>query len=828
MIYSCLRAPSPNLLLLSLLLLLPSLTTAESWNGPTSVSAPAAWSASRPYDYNLTRDDLQMSIKIVLYRQSSGPSFFYGFTCYSNGLCDFGLFIFQLIEDMKSVWPVSVWSANHGKLMEDTAQLLLTKEGNLVLLGSNGNKIWSTDTADRRRSAAGLNLTEAGNIVLYDRSNAIVWQSFDHPADYFLPGQVLHPGMKLTATSPTPDGRAPVYTFAVEDRVGFVASVTTHGSPQTYYKTIDVSKMTSDIGQVAAFYTNGRFGEFVLPTTSLAQFIRLSSDGHLRLYVHDGNYSFNFKADVLTERIGYCGYPLVCGTYGICSETSTSRQCLCPIETGYFKEIKERQPENGCNASTSISCDSPNHTFAEIKNIYYFAFSCDIRADIPNTTIEICKEACLSKGCSCTMVLFHNDTTFSGGDCYLLSDSFSFTDNTYTGRTPNALALIKVDNASRNLMSPPTRRGRGRTRIILGTTVAVVLMFLVGTFGIFARCKVKADDVEDDDSDLPRLQITRFCYEELKAMTGDFTVKLGEGGFGSVFLGTLPSGIRIAVKRLDGFGQIKKSFLVEAETIGTINHVNLVRLLGFCAEKSLRLLVYEYMCNGSLDKWIFHKVEEFDICWQVRRKIILNIAKGLAYLHEECHQKIIHLDIKPQNILLDEHFNAKLADFGLSKLIGKDESHVMTTMRGTPGYLAPEWLNSVITEKVDVYSFGIVTLEILCGRKNVDRSLQSDEVHMLTFFKCKAEQEQLLNMVDKSSGDMQLHGQEAVKIMKIAAWCLQDDYRKRPSMSTVVKCLEGLVSIDSSSYSFSVPSSHSEQIVDEVTQLSALQLSGPR
>lgn len=179
-------------------------------------------------------------------------------------------------------------------------------------------------------------------------------------------------------------------------------------------------------------------------------------------------------------------------------------------------------------------------------------------------------------------------------------------------------------------MSPPTRRGRGRTRIILGTTVAVVLMFLVGTFGIFARCKVKADDVEDDDPNLPGLQITRFCYEDLKAMTEDFTVKLGEGGFGSVFLGTLPSGIRIAVKRLDGSGQIKKSFLVEAETIGAINHVNLVRLLGYCAEKSLRLLVYEYMCNGSLDKWIFHKVEEFDICWQVRRKIILNIAKGLA------------------------------------------------------------------------------------------------------------------------------------------------------------------------------------------------------
>ncbi|KAF8031908.1 hypothetical protein BT93_D0963 [Corymbia citriodora subsp. variegata] len=312
-------------------------------------------------------------------------------------------------------------------------------------------------------------------------------------------------------------------------------------------------------------------------------------------------------------------------------------------------------------------------------------------------------------------------------------------------------------------------------------------------------------------------------------MTGDFAIKLGEGGFGSVFLGTLPSGVRIAVKRLDSFGQIKKSFLAEAGTIGTIHHVNLVKLLGFCVEKSFRLLVYEYMCNGSLDKWIFHKDQEFDICWEVRRKIIIDIAKGLAYLHEDCHPKIIHLDIKPQNILLDEHFNAKLADFGLSKLIEKDQSHVMTIMRGTPGYLAPEWLSSVITEKVDVYSFGIVMLEVLCGRKNVDRCMPSDEVHLLTLFKCKAEQEQLLDMVDKSNGDMQLHGQEVVKMMKIAAWCLQDDFSKRPLMSQVVKCLEGLIDIeDGLRYNFSIPFSHSNDSVDDATRLLPSRLSGPR
>lgn len=180
--------------------------------------------------------------------------------------------------------------------------------------------------------------------------------------------------------------------------------------------------------------------------------------------------------------------------------------------------------------------------------------------------------------------------------------------------------------------------------------------------------------------------------------------------------------------------QIKKSFLAEVETIGSIHHVNLVRLMGFCVEKSCSLLVYEYMANGSLDR-IFHRSDDSGFEWRQRKKIILDIAKGLSYLHEDCRQKIVHFDIKPQNILLDENFNAKVGDFGLSKLVDRDQSQIMTTMRGTPGYMAPEWLSSVITEKVDVYSFGVVFLEILCGRKNIDRSQPEEEMHLLGLFK---------------------------------------------------------------------------------------------
>jgi len=170
-----------------------------------------------------------------------------------------------------------------------------------------------------------------------------------------------------------------------------------------------------------------------------------------------------------------------------------------------------------------------------------------------------------------------------------------------------------------------------------------------------------------------------------------FSIKLGAGGFGSVFKGKIGKET-IAVKRLEGVEQGMEEFLAEVETTGRIHHFNLVRLVGFCAEKSHRLLVYEYLSNGSLDKWIFQQSPVFTLSWKTRRHIILAIARGLSYLHEECEEKIAHLDIKPQNILLDDRFNAKVSDFGLSKMINRDQSKVMTRMRGTRGYLAPEWL----------------------------------------------------------------------------------------------------------------------------------------
>ena len=357
---------------------------------------------------------------------------------------------------------------------------------------------------------------------------------------------------------------------------------------------------------------------------------------------------------------------------------------------------------------------------------------------------------------------------------------------------------IKVQNVSSSDLPRQQKNHKKDKQIIVGSSLGslLVMFLLIGIFALLFWKKKNADETEEYYLDhVPGLP-TRYAYDDLQAITENFNKELGGGGFGTVFEGTLPNRTKVAVKHLDGFNQIKKSFLAEVETIGSIHHINLVRLIGFCADKNHRLLVYEYMSNGSLDRWVFHKNLEMLLDWQHRKKIVLDIARGLTYLHEDCRQKIVHLDIKPHNILLDENFNAKVSDFGLSKLVDHDQSQVVTTMRGTPGYMAPEWLSLVITEKVDVYSFGVVLMEILCGRRNLDRSQLEEEMHLLELFRKNIEEDRLLDLVDKHNEDMQLHGAEVVNMMRIAAWCLQNDFTRRPSMSMVVKVLEGAVNIE--------------------------------
>ncbi|KAJ6978523.1 PR5-like receptor kinase [Populus alba] len=334
---------------------------------------------------------------------------------------------------------------------------------------------------------------------------------------------------------------------------------------------------------------------------------------------------------------------------------------------------------------------------------------------------------------------------------------------------------------------------------------ALLIIFLIVTLILRARWWEEYEKNEDLEADHDIRQVpgtpVRFSYEDLRVATHDFSDTLGKGGSGSVFKGVLPDGTHVAVKKLDKLGQDMSSFLLEVEAIGSINHFNLVRLIGFCAEKSSGLLVFEYMNKGSLDKWIFKNDQGSCLDWQTRNKVALGIAKGLAYLHEDCQKKIIHFDIKPLNILLDANFNAKICDFGLSELVDRDTSQVQTRTRGTCGYIAPEcWKTPPgrITVKVDVYSFGIVLLEIVCARRNFDHTQPESENHLLRMLQKKAEQDRLIDIVENlDDQSMQGDREEIIRMIKIAAWCLQDDPERRPFMSAVVKVLEGVMEVES-------------------------------
>lgn len=323
----------------------------------------------------------------------------------------------------------------------------------------------------------------------------------------------------------------------------------------------------------------------------------------------------------------------------------------------------------------------------------------------------------------------------------------------------------------------------------------IIICVVVGS-NLMLRKKRLEENGEENMKQVPGMPKC-FLYEELEIATENFKETLGSGGFGSVFKGVLADGTNIAAKRLDKLGQGMREFLAEVKTIGSLNHFNLVRLVGFCAEKTHRLLVYEYMINGSLNNWIFNNDTRRCLDWQTRKKIILDIAKGLAYLHEDCRQKIIHHDIKPHNILLDENFNAKVSDFGLSRLIDADaEDSQVLTVRGTPGYIAPEWQQLKVTVKLDVYSFGIVLLEIVSKRKNLDRSRTESSLHLLHLLQTKAEEDHIIGIVDDLDEEMENNREEVEKMIKIGVWCLQNDYTKRPLMSTVVKVLEGVMEVD--------------------------------
>ncbi|KAL6652016.1 hypothetical protein ACP70R_010941 [Stipagrostis hirtigluma subsp. patula] len=303
----------------------------------------------------------------------------------------------------------------------------------------------------------------------------------------------------------------------------------------------------------------------------------------------------------------------------------------------------------------------------------------------------------------------------------------------------------------------------------------------------------RREQTVDGDDGVHRVKV--FSYNELRKATQDFSGanKIGEGGFGSVFRGVLRDGTTVAVKVLSATSrQGVREFLTELTAISDIKHDNLVTLIGCCAEGSHRILVYNYLENNSLAQTLLgSRYSNIRFNWRARVKIAVGVARGLAFLHEEIRPPIIHRDIKASNILLDKDLTPKISDFGLARLLPPNATHVSTRVAGTLGYLAPEYaIRGQVTKKSDIYSFGVLLLEIVSGRCNTNTRLPSEDQYLLERTWGLYEEGRLEEIVDIDIGD-DLDLEEACRFLKIGLLCTQDAMARRPSMSNVVRMLTG-------------------------------------
>lgn len=718
---------------------------------------------------------LNRNFQISFY--TSGPG-----DVYSLGI------LFNPINKRTVTWSAAAASGVPLQVGKD-ASLKLSKDGDLVLFGDLSSPLWRTNTSNV--GVAGASMEESGNFILYNGSGGVIWQSFDSPTDTLLPGQHLKTGQKLTSS---------IYTADLEENGNF-SLIWSNGIMYWSSDTSLQHPVYASLQQATfGLYNNQgysvkswRSSDYSDNTVTLRR-VSLDEDGNLRIYSWSSSRSdWIIGWQALQDQCQVYGY---CGTNGLCSYDMNNLICTCAAQAGYVP-IDPSNLRKGCkggnvqNCSTFNSMVVLNHTFVP-SNIFY-----NDEAD--------CQQACL-KDSLCLAATATND---GSGSCLMkYGDSFSG----YQEPNIASNSFLKVCGTAYILGPPPgspSNNSKASITVaivasILGTLVVVILFQLA----LWLCCCGKSNPgLKGHSGSYALLEYAsgaplQFTYRDLQIATRNFTEKLGEGGFGAVYKGMLPNMTDIAVKQLEGVGQGERQFRMEVAVIGCTHHVNLVRICGYCVEAKHRLLVYEFMKNGSLDRYLFNASDNSPCLeWPIRFNVLVGTARGIAYLHQECRDCIVHCDIKPENILLDENFCAKVSDFGLAKLINdvKDQARNLSIVQGTRGYLAPEWRSNLpITAKSDVFSFGVVMLETICGRKNSDAFINSsDKLQSFSewaFNECFLHN-RMQSIVDKRVRS-KVNMEELDRAVRVSFWCMQLQPSLRPSMSKVVHMLEGMLPID--------------------------------
>ncbi|XP_021756547.1 G-type lectin S-receptor-like serine/threonine-protein kinase LECRK3 [Chenopodium quinoa] len=775
--------PLPYLIFIFICIFLPFPTTAQAYNNITLGSFLKAGDSSSSW-------------------VSPSKDFAFGFKEIEPGSFLLAIWFNQIPE--KTI----TWCANRDHLVLSGSKVELTTDKGLTLTNSDGLEIWRaklvSNGSSRGERLSYAAILDTGNFMLATQASAILWQSFDEPTDTLLPTQVLNLGGKLIARFTEKNYSGGRFSFTLL-RDGNAALYTTHfplyNSLNEYYLSYKEVGHQVVFNQSGVLYLVARNGSIVTDMFSnelsekqvIYQRVILEFDGVLRHYVYKksssltgGGWSIkSFAPDNICTAVIQKTGSGVCGYNSYCKLGNDSKpHCICP--PGYTVLDPEDEMSGCFQSFLPQSCDktTPENNRFDFKVLKDVDWPLSDYEHFQNVSIDWCREVCLAD-CFCAVGIFRESR-----DCW--KKKLPLTngkDDGSVGRT----AFIKVRISSGFNERQYNRIKKVLTALLATSGSANIVLLGIVVIGFYFFEHRKNPKVSGNYS------VRSFSYKELNEATNRFNEELGRGAFGVVYKGFISDQLGtqtpIAVKKLDALSQnADKEFKAEVNSIGHTHHKNLVKLVGFCEEEEHRMLVYEYMSNGTLSDFLYQPPKP---TWEKRLRIAQGIARGLFYLHEDCSTQVIHCDIKPQNILLDDDHNARISDFGLAKLLRLDQTQTNTAPRGTRGYVAPEWFkNMPITAKVDVYSFGILLLEIICCQRNVQGENNEEEgVILLTDWAFDCYQMETIDELVKDDTEALNDKKRLERMVKICIWCIQDDPCLRPTTRRVVEMLEGLVQV---------------------------------
>ncbi|CAL5195415.1 unnamed protein product [Lathyrus oleraceus] len=726
-----------------------------------------------------------------------------------------------------------VWYANRDRPAPKGSKVELNAKDGLVLTSPNGDRLWNTEGLNSAVSRGVFN--DTGNFLLEDGDFNHPWETFRFPSDTLLPSQVIEKGGKLFSRLRETNfskGRFELLLQSDGNLVMYSVNLPSRYANGNYYESQTDGSGTSSAGTQLVFdrlgylYVLGKNNEKYnvsgeeskVSTTDFYLRVTLNFDGVFILYKHPKNSTESEGWTIVWSKPdNICSYNVdsgsgVCGYNSFCTLGDDKRPtCQCPKS---YSLVDPNDPYGSCKPDFIQGCVEEG--VSKRNDLYDFEVLID--TDWPSSDYvlqrpfneEQCREACMDD-CMCSVAIFR-----LGDSCWKkkLPLSNGRVDATLNGA--KAFLKVRKDNTSiQSLDFPPIPSNMNKINNREALVVVVSVLFgssaILNAVLIVAIC-VSISTILQYKKKLRRFSTSEtrvetnlrcFTYQELEQATNGFDKELGRGAFGIVYEGVVnnntSSETRVAVKKLNNFllDQAHREFRNELNVIGLTHHKNLVRLLGFCEGGSERLLVYEYMSNGTLASLLFNADEKQKPSWKLRLELALGIARGLVYLHEECITRIIHCDIKPQNILLDDYFNARISDFGLAKLMNMNQSKTNTGIRGTKGYVALEWFkNMPITAQVDVYSYGVVLLEIISCRRCVQEMDDEDEEKaILTDWAYDCYKDGAVSALVVGDNEALDDREKLEKLVMIALWCVQEDPYLRPTMRTVVLMLEGTVEV---------------------------------